>query len=160
MEKLVFRAEFEIYERLDDLPADIQELYAHAIEARDRAYAPFSDFPVGAAVLLGDGQIVSGNNQENASFPVGLCAERTTIHQAASRYSDPLIKTLVVVAGSRSKDNQEPVAPCGVCRQAIAQYELRQNCAIPIYFKGAEGPIYKASSVADLLPFTFGDSYL
>ncbi len=160
MKKLVLRAELTIFERLEDLPSEIIQLFNSAIDARSRAYAPYSNFPVGAAVLLDDGSMVSGNNQENASYPVGLCAERTTIHQAGSRYADPLIKALAVVGGAEGKTNSRPIAPCGVCRQAIAEYEQRQKQPISIYFKGSDGPIYKASSIADLLPLNFDDTYL
>ena len=160
MKKLVLRAELTIFERLEDLPPDIIQLFKSATEARYRAYAPYSDFPVGAAVLLSDGTMVSGNNQENASYPVGLCAERTTIHQAASRHKNPLIKALAVVGGAKGKTNTRPIAPCGVCRQAIAEYEQRQKQPISIYFRGSDGPVYKASAIADLLPLNFDDTYL
>ena len=133
---------------------------AIAEQTRKDAYAPYSNFQVGAAVLLANGEIVIGNNQENASYPSGLCAERVAVFQAGARFPDVVIKAIAISAASSRVKVSKPAAPCGNCRQSIAEYEQKQKSPIVILMKGESGPVYQADSIADLLPLTFGNSYL
>ncbi len=131
-----------------------------AQEARERAYAPYSRFKVGAALAMANGTVVTGNNQENAAFPSGLCAERVAIFSAGAQFPDQPITAMALTARSLSQELQSPTPPCGACRQAIAEYELKQKQPIAIYFMGEMGKIAKASSIKDLLPLVFDSSYL
>ncbi|CAN0595740.1 unnamed protein product, partial [Ectocarpus sp. 12 AP-2014] len=107
-----------IYDSFDELKAEDQSLMTAAIQARQRAYAPYSSFNVGASILLDNGEIVEGNNQENASYPSGLCAERVAIFYAGANYPGVKIKAIAITAASLNHEVNEPAAPCGNCRQA------------------------------------------
>ena len=131
-----------------------------AIEARKNAYAPYSKFSVGAAILLDNDEVVTGNNQENASYPSGLCAERTAIYYAGAQYPDAKILKMALTAGSRINQTITPIPPCGACRQAIAEYEVKQESPIEIYFMGETGKVVKSNSLANLLPLGFDRSFL
>lgn len=149
-----------VYENFIELPSDISSLMEKAIEARKNAYAPYSNFSVGAAILLDNDEIVIGNNQENASYPSGLCAERTAIYYAGAKYPDAKIVKMALTAGSRVNQTVTPIPPCGACRQAIAEYEVKQESPIEIYFMGETGKIVKSKSLANLLPLGFDRSFL
>ena len=131
-----------------------------AIEARENAYSPYSKFSVGAALLLDNGEIIIGNNQENASYPSGLCAERTAIYYAGAKYPEAIILKMAITAGSKEKETTKPIPPCGACRQAIAEYEVKQDKDIEIYFMGEVGKIVKSDSLANLLPLIFDKTEL
>ena len=131
-----------------------------AQKAREDAYAPYSRFRVGAALALQSGEIIIGNNQENAAFPSGLCAERVAIFHAGATNPNATIKTMAITARSLQHKVTEPIPPCGACRQAIAEYEIKQESPIAIYFMGETGKVAKAASIADLLPLLFDKSYL
>ncbi len=133
---------------------------SHAVDARHKAYAPYSNFTVGCALQLENGIIITGNNQENAAYPSGLCAERVAIYAAGANYPGVAIKHLALTASPINDTLQIPVPPCGACRQAIAEYENRQQEPITIYFMGASGTIAKAQSLKDLLPLVFDQSFL
>ncbi len=145
---------------MEELPAADLELMKAAIAARDQAYAPYSGFRVGAAVLLENQQVVIGNNQENASYPSGLCAERVAVYQAGARFPGVALRAIAISAASDRISVDTPAAPCGNCRQAIAEYEQRQAEGIRLLLMGATGPVYECSSLSDLLPFTFGRANL
>lgn len=131
-----------------------------AHEARENAYAPYSHFRVGATLLLDNNTIVSGNNQENAAYPSGLCAERVAVFHAGAVYPSQKIKALAITARSLKKEITEPIPPCGACRQALVEYEVKQNEDIETYFMGEAGKIIKANSIKDLLPLIFNREYL
>jgi len=131
-----------------------------AQQARDNAYAPYSRFMVGAALELNSGQIITGNNQENAAFPSGLCAERVAVFHAGSNYPNETITSLALTVRSLQKEIDKPTPPCGACRQALAEYEVKQDSPIAIYFMGETGKVVKAASVRDLLPLVFDSSFL
>lgn len=160
MKKIKIETELEVYDSIQSLPVSIQELMHKAQQARNRAYAPYSRFKVGASILLANGVIVEGNNQENAAFPSGLCAERVAVFQAGATYPSEQINSMAISAGSEKHVNDTPIPPCGACRQSLAEYEGNQRHPIEIYFMGEEGKVIKASSVKDLLPFNFDQSYL
>ena len=151
---------FKIYEDLSELPAGIQHLMAEACKAREKAYAPYSNFHVGAAILLENDQIVTGNNQENASYPSGLCAERTAIYYAGAQFPHLKIHHIAICAKSATRILNAPIPPCGACRQTIAEYEIKQNHSIEIYFMGETGKIIRADSLGDLLPLAFDSTFL
>lgn len=150
----------EIYDDISECPEQIQHLMHSAHEARKKAYAPYSNFQVGAAILLDDGKVVTGSNQENASYPAGLCAERTAIFYAGSKYPNVKIKSIALTAGPKDKENTEVVPPCGSCRQAIAEYEQKQKSPISIYFMGKSGEVKHVESLLSLLPLAFSQDYL
>ena len=152
--------EITVYDSVIELSNDDQNLMSAAVEARDRAYAPYSSFNVGAAVLLENGEIIEGNNQENASYPSGLCAERVAIFYAGAKYPGMKIKAIAITAASLNHEVKEPAAPCGNCRQAISEYEFRQQEPIKILLMGETGSIVECDSLSDLLPLGFNSSFL
>lgn len=160
MKEIKIESTLQVYETLDELPPEAYSLMQSAIKARKDAYSPYSKFSVGAAILLDNNKIVTGNNQENASFPSGLCAERTAIYYAGSQFPDAKIKTIAICAGSLNKPTTMPIPPCGACRQAIAEYEIKQKSSVEIYFMGELGPVAKSNSLENLLPFMFDKSVL
>jgi cytidine deaminase len=136
------------------------DLKNQAFEARSKAYAPYSKFTVGAAILLDNGLVVKGSNQENAAYPSGLCAERVAIYYAGANYPDSKIVKMFITASPQDRDLEVPIPPCGSCRQAIAEYEFKQDISIEIFFMGAKGDIYKSDSLKNLLPFVFDKNHL
>jgi len=152
--------ELSIFKTPDELPEELRQLLEIAEKSRADAYAPYSCFKVGAAVLLENGEVIIGNNQENASYPSGLCAERVAVFHAGARYPDVPIKAIAITAASSKVKVDKPAAPCGNCRQAISEYEQKQNSPISILMRGETGLIYLTNSMADLLPLTFGNSFL
>ena len=160
MKTLTITCNLEVYDSSEELPQDVQDLMDRAIEARDMAYAPYSKFKVGAAVLLDNGEIIAGSNQENASYPSGLCAERTAIFYAGAKY--PEAKFLKIALSAKSLNHRviSPIPPCGSCRQAIAEYEVKQETPIEIFFMGETGKVVKSHSLKELLPLIFDNSYL
>src|SRR5690625_4492345 len=160
MEKKVISSTFSIYKRLEDLPESVQKLFQQAEKARDQAYAPYSNYLVGAAIELESGKIIQGSNQENAAYPSGLCAERTAIFYAGANHPEEKIKQIAISVKSKEKTVDAPGPPCGACRQAIAEYEFKQNHKIEIYMRGETGEIMKADALLDLLPLAFNNSFL
>ena len=160
MKVLKIESVFQVFKGIEELSEADAKLMQKAILARKNAYAPYSNFMVGAAILLDNGEVVTGNNQENASYPSGLCAERTAIYYAGANYPKAKILKLAIVASSLSKKTFTPVPPCGACRQAIAEYEIQQESPIEIYFGAVSGEVYKSDSLANLLPLVFGKSQL
>ncbi len=160
MKEIEIKSILQVYDSFDELPRDIQELMKNSMAIRDKAYAPYSEFLVGAALLLQNGEIVLGNNQENACYPSGLCAERTAIYYAGANFPDVPIVKMAISARSLKHQLDTPTPPCGSCRQAIAEYELKQKQPIEIYFMGETGKVVKSSSLANLLPLIFDNSYL
>lgn len=160
MKEVKIESTLHIFENLEELPTEVNHLMHKAFEARDNAYAPYSNFNVGVAILLDNNEIITGNNQENASYPSGLCAERTAIYYAGSQYPNAKILRMAISATSKNKPTLNPIPPCGACRQAIAEYEVKQDTPIEIYFMGEAGTIAKSNSLANLLPFIFDKSAL
>lgn len=139
----------------EELPRDIRPLVEAAREATQRSYAPYSHFNVGAAILLSNGETVTGANQENAAFPSGTCAERTACYYAGARYPDARFEAIAIAA--RGTDGQwitDPVAPCGACRQALLEYETLTGHSVPVWLVGRDR-IYHIPSVTSLLPLSF-----
>src|SRR5690606_7272178 len=138
-----------------ELPKDIQELMHKAQQARENAHAPYSLFRVGASLRLSSGEIVSGNNQQNAAFPSGLCAERVAVFSAGATFPHETITGLASAVRAESHEVTEAIAPCGACRQSLAVYEPKQKSSTYIYSMGETGEIIKVASVMDLVPLGF-----
>jgi len=152
-----------IYELLDNkncLSVDDQALLDKAKEATKTAYAPYSNFHVGAAARLSNGQIVIGSNQESTSFPVGICAERTLLNSIGSQFPSLSITTMAISYQPRDKNSIEPISPCGMCRQSLLDYENRYGANIKIILSGMSGKVMIIPSAANLLPFGFDGSIL
>ena len=145
---------YQEYNSLEELESDDRRLADAAIEATGLSYAPYSHFNVGAAVLLEDGEIVKGSNQENAAFPSGLCAERTALFYASSSRPDKAITAIAIAAGQNGVLCSSPVTPCGACRQVMAQYQTKGGRPLATLLIGSE-KIWKFSNVEALLPFIF-----
>ncbi len=160
MKSLIITSTLQVYDSIEELPDTVIYLMEQACKARDKAYAPYSKFKVGAALLLENDEIVTGSNQENASYPAGLCAERTAVFYAGAKYPEAKFKVLAISAKSLNHKLVIPIPPCGSCRQAIAEYEVKQESPIEIYFMGETGKVVKANSLKELLPLTFDNSYL
>ena len=160
MKEIVTQTQLFVYETFEELPTDIQNLMNQAVEIRKKAYAPYSKFRVGAALLLDNGKVVLGSNQENAAYPSGLCAERVAIFYAGANYPEAKILKIAISATSDLTSNTTPIPPCGSCRQSIAEYEFKQELPIEMYFMGEMGEIYKSNSLKNLLPFTFDKNFL
>ncbi|WP_037319112.1 cytidine deaminase [Salegentibacter sp. Hel_I_6] len=160
MKPLKVTSNFEVYDSIEELPQDIQTLMRKAISTRDDAYAPYSQFKVGAALALDNNEIVIGSNQENASYPSGLCAERTAIYYAGAAYPEAKIQNIAISAKSMKHKVEAAVPPCGACRQALVEYEVKQEANIAVYFMGESGQVMKANSIKDLLPLIFDNSVL
>ncbi|WP_282044172.1 cytidine deaminase [Winogradskyella flava] len=160
MKEVNIETKLEVYDDIIELPADVQKLLASAVEARDNAYSPYSKFNVGAALLLENDEVIIGSNQENASYPSGLCAERTAIYYAGAKYPNTKILKMAISASSRNQITDKPIPPCGACRQSIAEYEIKQDQPIEIFFTGAKGKVVKSESLVNLLPLLFDNSVL
>jgi len=146
--------EIEVYQNIDELSEVEKDLVLKAKSIAKQAYAPHSKFFVGAALLLDNGEIVTGNNQENAAYPSGICAERTAIFYANAQYPEQAIKTLAIAVFTNGNYAEQPVTPCGSCRQVMLEAENRYNTPMRVIMTG-EKQIYVANSVKDLLPLSF-----
>ena len=147
------------YDSLEELSQDEQFLINKSKEAVNNAYAPYSKFNVGAAVLLENGEIIIGTNQENAAYPSGLCAERVAIFYANSKYPDVPVKAIAVAAFTNNKFVESPVPPCGSCRQVIMETETRFNAPIKIYLV-SKSKITVINDAKTLLPLNFDEHFL
>ena len=142
------------YESLAELEAEEQALALAAMEAMKSAYAPYSGFNVGAAVMFEDGEIIKGSNQENAAYPSGLCAERTALFYASASRPDKAMKAIAIVAGQNGDICSNPATPCGACRQVMAQYQTKSGRPMRVLLVGAD-KIWRFEKVDDLLPLIF-----
>ena len=155
MKKVEIACSLTEYETTEELQGTDQALIKEARASMNKAYAPYSHFHVGAAILLENGVILRGNNQENASYPIGLCAERVAIFAAGANYPGVKIKALAITANSDQFLVDKPITPCGACRQAIAEYEYRYKQNIRLLMTGETGKVMEAESIRQLLPYQF-----
>lgn len=146
---------FDIVDHLENLDAESKYLAHKAKEAATHAYAPYSRFQVGAAVLLQDGSIVTGTNQENAAYPSGMCAERVALYSAMALHPERIITKIAVVAKRKSGKELTPATACGACRQVMVEFELRQEKPIEVIMQTEDHKWVKAHSAQALLPFSF-----
>ena len=145
---------YDVYQSAGDLPQEWSSLLQQAIGATSRSYSPFSNFSVGAAILLDNGETVCGSNQENAAFPSGLCAERTACYYAGSKYPGARMLAIAIAACQNGGLTLTPTYPCGACRQALVQYEKLGGGPMTVIV-GSASRIEVFHSVSDLLPFVF-----
>ncbi|MFI5129677.1 MAG: cytidine deaminase [Chitinophagales bacterium] len=155
MKEKKFEFQYEVYDDVGELKKEDAELLAKARAVTKQAYAPYSNFFVGAVAKLKNGQTVSGTNQENASYPVGICAERVLLGNAATNYPGISIDTLAISYDSKDVPSDHPISPCGMCRQALLEYETRTENPIRVILAGQQGKIYVVSTIKFLLPFAF-----
>lgn len=160
MKKIQINTTFTVFDSIDSLDDQTKELMHKAVEVRKQAYAPYSKFRVGAAILLENGKVVIGSNQESAAYPSGLCAERVAIFQAGSLYPNTKILKIIISATSDISATKRPTPPCGACRQSISEYEQKQDIPIEIYFMGEVGEVFKSDSLENLLPLSFHKDFL
>lgn len=145
---------YQEFQSLNELEAKDKELAQAAVEATELAYAPYSKFNVGAAVLFEDGIIIKGSNQENAAYPSGLCAERTALFYASASRPDKAMTAIAIAAAQNGALCETPATPCGACRQVMAQYQLKSGLPMMVLLVGAH-KIWKFEKVDDLLPLIF-----
>lgn len=155
----IYNFPFEEFESTDQLKNEEKELVEKAGEVATRAYAPYSNFSVGAALLLENGIIITGSNQENAAYPSGLCAERVAMFYASSQYPDVAVKALAITALRNKKPLDEPVPPCGSCRQVFVEWEKRFEHPFTVIMAGKK-KIIRIEQAGWLLPFNFQSDFL
>lgn len=149
---------YEEFEHINELDSSDALLVEKAIETAAKSYSPYSRFPVGAAVLLDDGRIFSGNNQENLSYPAGTCAERTVLNFVKANFPESSIVALAVTAPNSTSSH--PVTPCGICRQVITEVESIQAVPIRVLLHKMNGPTYLFENARGLLPLAFEEAGL
>ncbi len=151
--------EYTRYDSANELPVADQVLLAAAHEAALRAYAIYSNFQVGAALRMRDGRVITGSNQENASYPAGTCAERTALHAAMAFDPHGVADTMAIVVPSAT--GERPVTPCGICRQALLEQEVRQKGEpLRLLMAVPNGPVYEVRRASQMLPLAFDSSFL
>lgn len=155
MQLLNLHSTIEEYNHYSELPEDEQNLINLARTASENAYAPYSGFRVGAAVLLADGTLVKGNNQENVAYPSGLCAERTALFWAGANHPGVAVIKLAIYAYSPDFDVVDPVYPCGACRQVMSEYERLSSGPIRILMSAAGGKVHAVNGLINILPVAF-----
>jgi cytidine deaminase len=155
MNEKKFEFNYRVYDSIEELPEEHQWLLNEAREVTSNAYAPYSKFQVGAIARMANGEIVAGSNQENASFPVGLCAERVLLASAASLFPKIPIDTIAISYKSDHQKSDHPISPCGICRQSLQEFESRVNHPIQLILGGMSGPVYVIDSATRLLPLAF-----
>ena len=145
---------------LSELSAEEQQLVSSAKLAFKTAYAPYSGFLVGASVLLANGEVISGSNQENVAYPSGLCAERVALFYSGAKFPDVKINTVAISVLSKNFEVKDVISPCGACRQVMAEYEDKQDKPIKVILHSPTDEVLIANRVEDLLPFIFKNSLL
>ncbi len=155
MKESKFEFNYKVFESIDELPEDQKHLLEKAREITANAYAPYSNFQVGAVARMANGEVVVGSNQENASFPAGLCAERVLLSSVSSLYPRIPIETVAISYKSEHVKSDHPISPCGICRQSLQEYESRVNHPIQLVLGGITGPVYVIDSASRLLPLAF-----
>lgn len=156
MNNQVFRFDFKTYNSIDELEEHDAFLLREARKVTEVAYAPYSNFRVGAFAKLVNGETVSGTNQENAAYPAGICAERTLMSTASSLFPGVGIETIAVSYNNIRGESDRPVSPCGICRQSFVEFQQRTKTPIRIILSGMEGEVYVIENAEDLLPLVFG----
>ncbi len=155
MKQITHSFDYQSFDSASELPSADRELFEKAKSAIAGSYAPYSHYHVGAAVKLANGNVITGSNQENMSFPAGLCAERVAVFAAASNFPDIPVAAIAISAISDDFEVSEPVPPCGMCRQAIVEYEMKFDNKIRIILGGRSGKIFVFDGMGSLLPLAF-----
>lgn len=151
-----FTFNYQLFSNWTDLPEQEQRLVDKAYEAMKNAYAPYSEFKVGACALMDDGSFILGNNQENAAFPSGICAERVALFYAGANFPNKKVLTLCIVAKGELMPASQLLSPCGGCRQVMLESENRQKQPMRVILVNQDGRTMVLDSVIQLLPFGFG----
>lgn len=160
MENKTINISYQLFASKDELSDEDAMLISRAEEALENAYAIYSKFHVGAALLLDNGEIVTGNNQENIAYPSSLCAERVALYYCKAHYPNATVKKIAIMARSERGDLLEVISPCGGCRQVMSEYERVQEENMQVILKGEGESIMVFDSVADLLPLSFNTKVL
>jgi cytidine deaminase len=155
MQENKFEFSYKVYNGLEELPEEYQWLLNEAREVTEQAYAPYSHFQVGAVAKLANGEIVAGSNQENASFPVGLCAERVLLASVSSLFPKVPVETIAISYKGVGQKSDHPISPCGICRQSLQEFESRVGHSIQLILGGMTGPVFVIDSASRLLPLAF-----
>jgi cytidine deaminase len=155
MKKTAYEFSYEVYDSIADLDEQDAWLLNEAMEVSQNAYAPYSNFQVGAVAKLINGEIVAGSNQENASYPVGICAERVLLSSVATLFPNVPIESIAISYRSTEVASDHPITPCGICRQSLQEYELRVKKPIRLILGGMEGKIIIIPKASMLLPLSF-----
>lgn len=158
MEKIIF--EYTIINNINALPVAEKQLLKAARTCTKNAYAPYSNFKVGAAAILKNGTIITGVNQENASYPTGICAERTLLSAVGNLHPKNPITILAISYQNATKTANKPISPCGICRQSLLEYSLRYGINIKVILSGQTGDIYIFNDAKCLLPLQFNSDDL
>ncbi len=156
MNKKKFHFSFDVYSSEKELNNDDADLLMKARDTTGQAYAPYSNFKVAAVAKLSNGEFIIGTNQENASYPAGLCAERVLLASVASRYPGIPIDTIAISYHNYNGESNRPVSPCGICRQSLLEYEERTNQPIRLILSGMNGDVIVVEKASQLLPLSFG----
>jgi cytidine deaminase len=155
-----FKFSISVYDSIDELDQKDSFILSEARSVTQFAYAPYSNFLVGAVAKLINGETITGTNQENASYPAGICAERVLLSCAASQYPGIGIETIAIAYNNLKGKSDHPVSPCGICRQSFAEFQHRTKTPIRIILSGMEGEVQVIESAAYLLPLVFGSDDL
>ena len=155
MKENKFEFNYKVYDNIAELADEDQWLLNEAREVTANAYAPYSRFQVGAVAKMANGEIIAGSNQENASFPVGLCAERVLLASISSVFPRIPIDKIAISYKSETQKSDHPISPCGICRQSLQEFESRVNHPVQLILGGMEGPVYVIDSASRLLPLAF-----
>jgi len=151
---------YDVFEDITELNEQDAWLLNEAREVTKQAYAPYSNFYVGAVAKLINGEIVAGTNQENASFPAGLCAERVLLASASTLYPEIAVEIIAISYFNSNGNSNQPISPCGICRQTLREYEDRFNHPIKLILGGMEGRVFVFEKASSLLPLAFTSSDL
>jgi len=160
MNKEEYHFNYAVYDSIEALDPGDAALLAEARKVTAAAYAPYSRFNVGAVARLANGQTVAGTNQENASYPAGLCAERVLLSSAATLFPNMAIETMAISYHNMNGESDHPISPCGICRQSLAEYQERTKHPIRLLLSGMQGKIYVIENAGMLLPLSFGSADL
>ncbi|HMR85672.1 MAG TPA: cytidine deaminase [Niabella sp.] len=155
MKEFSYNFSYTVFDGIDDLGSTDADLLQQARELTAVSYAPYSQFHVASVAKLANGEMVKGTNQENASFPVGICAERSLLAAVGTLYPNEVIETIAITYQPAEGKSNKPISPCGMCRQTLLEYEMRVKHPMRILLSGMEGPVYVINTAKDLLPFAF-----
>jgi cytidine deaminase len=155
MKEETYDFSYKVYDSIDELPQEHASLLKEARKVTADAYAPYSNFKVGAVAKMRNGEVITGTNQENASFPAGLCAERVLLATVSSRYREIPIDVIAISYDSDEIASDHPVAPCGICRQTLQEFEQRMKSPIKLILGGMNGKIIVINKASQLLPLAF-----
>lgn len=160
MQKLSVETSYTLYDTPEELPEEDLKLLKMAIKAREKSYSPYSNFKVGAAALLSNGEYFGGTNYENAAYPLTICAEQALIAAASFQFPNIAVKVMAISVQNERQVIDQPATPCGACRQVITESELKNKQPMRLILHGETGPVWVFERGRDLLPFAFDHTFL